>query len=46
MKFVSDQSYSLTTRNTELVGCKLHKNKATGCTAEWPYCPFDILGYI
>ena len=23
--------------------CKLHNHWGTGCTVEWPYCPFAIL---
>ena len=32
----------LRTLNWLVLACKLHKNRAACCTAEWPYCPLIV----
>ena len=31
-------------QNWLVAASKLHNHWGTGCTAEWPYCPFTVLG--
>ena len=35
--------WPIKTQNWLVAASKLHNHWGTGCTAEWPYCPFVIL---
>ena len=35
--------WPIKTQNWLVEASKMHKHGRTGCTAEWPYCPFATL---